>query len=83
MLWHQLDRVQTICTSLQRDNHNQHLITQLIAGRMLILTPNEQCQSTDAKIFGDLGPFPSLPSYPLVFPSFLSLFLPPLRSRPL
>jgi len=28
MQWHQLDHMQTICTSLQTDNHIKNLITQ-------------------------------------------------------
>jgi len=37
--WHQLDNKQIICTLLQTDN----LI--IFTGRMLFLTPNQQCQS--------------------------------------
>ena len=61
-LWHQLDHMQIICTSLQTDNHaskvrksirpvrtvircSQHLIA-VFTGRMLFLTPKQQCQST-------------------------------------
>jgi len=43
--WHQLDHMQTICTSFQADNHTNTL--SLITGRMLFLTPNQQCQSTE------------------------------------
>jgi len=35
--WHQLDRMQTICTSLQTDSH---INTTISTGRMLLLTPN-------------------------------------------
>jgi len=46
MQWHQLDHMQTICTSLQTDNtptpHHS-----IFTGRMLFLTPNQQCQSTE------------------------------------
>jgi len=42
MQWHQLDHMQTICTSLQTDTYTSSLFT----GRMLFLTPNQQCQST-------------------------------------
>ena len=46
MQWHQLDHMQTICTSLQRDNQpHQHPITQFFTGRMLFLMPNQQSQS--------------------------------------
>jgi len=32
---------------------HQHLITQFFTGRMLFLTPNQQCQSTEGKtIYG-------------------------------
>jgi len=34
--WHQLDHMQTICTSLQTDNHHS-----IFTGRMLFLTPNK------------------------------------------
>jgi len=38
--------MQTICTSLQADNHtNTSSLT--LTGRMLFLTPNQQCQSTE------------------------------------
>jgi len=47
MQWHQLDHMQTICTSLHKDND---LITQFFTGRMLFLTPNQQCQNTEVKI---------------------------------
>jgi len=47
--WHQLDHMQIICTSLQTDNHGQHLITQFFTGQMLFLTPNQLCQSTEGK----------------------------------
>jgi len=41
--------MQTICTSLQTDNHAncQQLITKIFTGRMFFLTPNQQCQSTE------------------------------------
>jgi len=45
MQWHQLEHMQTICTSLQTDNHiNTH--HSIFAGQVLILTPSQQCQST-------------------------------------
>ena len=44
--WLRLDHMQTICTSLQADNHtNTSSLT--LTGRMLFLTPNQQCQSTE------------------------------------
>jgi len=46
MHWHQLDHIQTICTSLQADNHT-YTNTQFFTGQMLFLTPNQQCQSTE------------------------------------
>ena len=45
--WHRLDHMQTICISLQTDNHN----TSSLTGRVLFLTPNQQCQSTGGCIF--------------------------------
>ena len=47
--WHQLGRMQ-ICTSLQTDNHAQHLTTQFFTGRMPFLPPNQQRQSTEGHI---------------------------------
>ena len=53
MQWHQLDHMQTFCTSFQADNHNstpqQHLITLLFTCRMLFLTPNsvKELKETD------------------------------------
>jgi len=44
MQWHQLDHKQTVCTLLQTDNHTHHSI---FTGRMLYLTPNQQCHSTE------------------------------------
>jgi len=41
--WHQLDHMQVICTSLQTDNDAS---TSSFTGRMLFLTPNQQCQGT-------------------------------------
>ena len=39
--------MQIICTTLQTDNQPcQYPITQFFTGRMLFLTPNQQCQST-------------------------------------
>jgi len=42
--WHQLNRMQTIYTSLQTDNHASTMsASSVIASRMLFLTPNQQC----------------------------------------
>jgi len=48
--WHQLDHMQIICTLLQIDNHAimpapHHSIFFTL--RMLFLTLNQQCQSTE------------------------------------
>ena len=59
MQWHQLDHMQTICTSLQTDNHINPR-GSIFTGRMLFLTPNHQCQSTEGKCYlplADLGIF--------------------------
>jgi len=42
--WHQLDHMQTNCTSIQTDNHTNtsSVITQFFTGRMLFLTRNQQ-----------------------------------------
>jgi len=45
--WHQLDHMQTICTSLQTGKPHQHLMTQIFTGWMHFLMPSEQCQSTE------------------------------------
>jgi len=38
---------QTVCTSLQTDNHNNTSSVNFFTGQMLFLTPNQQCQSTE------------------------------------
>ena len=47
--WHQLDHMQTTCTLLQTDKHTNsptpHHTT--FTGRMLFMTLNQQCQSTE------------------------------------
>ena len=50
--WHQLDHMQTICKSLQTDNHTNSPTPHhsIFTGRMHFLTPNQQRQSTAAKI---------------------------------
>jgi len=35
----------------QSNHHHQQTITQLFTGRMLFLSPNQQCQSTEGKSF--------------------------------
>jgi len=45
MQWHQLDHMQTICTSLHTDNHTNTSLG--FSGWMLFLTPNQQCQSSE------------------------------------
>jgi len=44
--WHQLDRMQIICTSLQKDNHAS-TSPLVFTGRMPFLPPNQQRQSTE------------------------------------
>jgi len=44
MLWRQLDHMQAICTLLQTDNHTN---TSMFTGRMLFMTTDQQCQSTE------------------------------------
>ena len=46
MQWHQLDHMETICTSLQKDNHT-NTSSLNFTGQMLFLTPNQQCQRTE------------------------------------
>jgi len=48
--WHQLDHMQTICTLLQTDNHASTLSLKFFTGWMLLLKPNQQCQSTEGNI---------------------------------
>jgi len=43
--WHQLDHMQTICISLQADNHTN--TSSLNVYRPDALTLNQQCQSTE------------------------------------
>jgi len=44
--WHQLDHMQTICTSIQTDNYT-NTSSLNFTDWMLFLTPNQQYQSTD------------------------------------
>ena len=48
MQWHQLDHMLTICSSIQIDNHT-NTSSLNFTGRMLFLTPNQQCQSTEGQ----------------------------------
>ena len=49
MQWHQLDHMQTICTSLQTDNHASTPPLSFFTGRMPFLPPNQQRQRTEGK----------------------------------
>jgi len=48
--WHQPDRMQVICTSLQTDNHSSTSSLDFFTSRMLFLMPNQQCQSTEEQV---------------------------------
>jgi len=48
--WHQLEDTQIICTSLQTRNHASTSPLIYFTGRMLFLTLNQWCQSTEDKI---------------------------------
>jgi len=48
--WHQLDHMQIICTSLQTDNHASTSSLKFSQGRMLFLTPSQQCPSTEVNV---------------------------------
>jgi len=48
--WHQLDHLQTICTSLQTYNHANTSSLNFL-GQMLFLAPNQQCQSTEGIMY--------------------------------
>jgi len=47
--WRQLDHMQIICTLLQTDTHASTSSLNFFAGRMLFLTPNQQCQNSEGK----------------------------------
>ena len=47
--WYQLDHMQTICTSLQTDNHT-NTSSLNFTGRVLFLAPSQQCQSTEGTL---------------------------------
>jgi len=55
MQWHPLDHMQTICTSLQTDNHTNTSSLKFFTSRMLFLTPSQQCQSTEGNIVLQFG----------------------------
>ena len=44
--WHQLDHMQTICTSLQTDNHT-NVRHSIFAGGMLFVTLNQEHQDNE------------------------------------
>jgi len=46
--WHRLGRMQ-VCTSLQTDNHASTPPLSFLTGRMPLLPPNQQHQSTEGK----------------------------------
>jgi len=46
--WHRLGRMQ-VCTSLQTDNHASTPPLSFLTGRMPLLLPNQQHQSTEGK----------------------------------
>jgi len=45
--WHQLDRMQIMCTSLQTDDHANTSPLSFFTGWMPFLPPNQQRQSTE------------------------------------
>jgi len=42
-----MDHIQITCTSLQADNHASTSTLNFFTGHTLVLTPNQQCQSTE------------------------------------
>jgi len=50
--WHQLDHMQTICTSLQTTTPTPH--HSIFTGRMLFLMPSQQWQSSEGKIVNSI-----------------------------
>jgi len=50
MQWYQLDHMQTIYTLLQTDDHTNTSSLNVFTGWMLLLTTNQQCQSTEGTI---------------------------------
>jgi len=47
--WHQLGDMQ-VCISLQTDNHANTSLLKFLTGRMPLLPPNQQCQSTEGTV---------------------------------
>jgi len=45
--WHQLDHIQTVCSSPKTENHTN--TRPIFTGLMLFLMPSQQCQSTEGK----------------------------------
>ena len=68
MQWHELDYMQTICTTLQTDNHTNPSSLNF-TGRILFLTPNQQCQSTEDVSFTSC--FCTQPKPSLCFASYV------------
>jgi len=78
---HQLDHAQTIGTS--RLSHTRQITTpaphhSIFAGRMLFLTPNQQCQSTEGKflsriytVFFNFFTLNIAKRFFVIFPTFL------------
>jgi len=51
MQWHQMDDMQTICTSLQIDNHTN---TSSLTFYRPDALPDQQCQSTEGNLLARL-----------------------------
>jgi len=49
--WHQLDHMEIICASLKTDNHASTSPLGYFTGWMPFLPPNQQCQTTEGKIY--------------------------------
>ena len=52
--WHQLGHMQ-VCTSHQTDNHASTSPLSFFTGRVPFLPPNQQCQSTEGRIFSRIS----------------------------
>jgi len=48
---HQVDDLQIICTLLQTDNHSSTSSLNISTGRMLFLTPYQQCLSSEGNTY--------------------------------
>ena len=55
MQWRLLNHMRTVCTSLQTDNRTNTSSLNFFTGRMLYLTPNQRCQSTEGTQCKDLN----------------------------